>query len=261
MKIIRHILSHSVLIIVLVALLAGFYYRTLLLPEVWNAKLNERIEHVLPQLLKFSFESSSDETTTSPIAASKPVKQGESVAVIPEDDRVLQSEIVESTVTQAPASELASEPTPPSLQEPSPIQQDVAQTPLVQAEYPDVTQADHTAQGVETASSDRVQSEAYQLLKKARTAYGVGDLSSAERHYLALTRQEPESADAFGELGNVYYTQGKWREAGGAFFEAAIRLLEQKQTAQLNYLLMVIQGLDPEKASQLNGKMAQAGLL
>ena len=90
-----------------------------------------------------------------------------------------------------------------------------------------------------------------ELWTKARKAYGQGDMEAAVQHYLALIKQESDNPDVFGELGNVYYSAGRFQQAGQAYYEAAIRLNELGRTDQVQYLVRVIEGLDPDSAAKL----------
>ena len=99
-----------------------------------------------------------------------------------------------------------------------------------------------------------------QVLHTARKLFWNGNVQGSEKLYLELINLDKNDPDAYGELGNVYYTQGKWKQAGEAYYEAAIRLLEQNNNGQaidrVSYLLMVIQGLDTESADKLKNKIA-----
>lgn len=99
-----------------------------------------------------------------------------------------------------------------------------------------------------------------QVLQMARQLFWSGDVQSSERLYLDLVNMDDSDADAYGELGNVYYAQGKWKQAGEAYYEAAVRLLALEQDGQksnrISYLLRVIQGLDAESAEKLRNKIS-----
>lgn len=93
------------------------------------------------------------------------------------------------------------------------------------------------------------------ILYQARQAYWAGDIKAAEQIYKKLTANSRADANVYGELGNIYYLQGKWKPAANAYYEAAIRLIDNKQYAQVNYLLRVIQGLNPNVAKKLQKKI------
>ena len=94
------------------------------------------------------------------------------------------------------------------------------------------------------------------MLAMARQSFWNGNTQVSEKFYLDLAQLEVDDPDIYGELGNVYYAQGKWKEAGRAYYEAAIRLLAIKQDQQVSYLLRVIQGLDSESAEKLRHRIS-----
>lgn len=82
-------------------------------------------------------------------------------------------------------------------------------------------------------------------------------MKSALQHYLTLSEQESDNPDVFGELGNVYYARGNFPEAGEAYYEAAVRLLELGKTDQIHYLVRVIEGLSPDSAAKLKQRLVR----
>ena len=98
--------------------------------------------------------------------------------------------------------------------------------------------------------------DAKNMFYMARQTYWMGDALGAEKIYLKLAVVEDDNPDIYGELGNVYYAQGKWNDAGKAYYEAAIRLLNLDRNNQVNYLLRVIQGLDTDSAEKLKQKIS-----
>ena len=98
--------------------------------------------------------------------------------------------------------------------------------------------------------------DAKKMFYMARQSYWMGNALAAENMYLKLADIEENNPDIYGELGNVYYTQGKWSEAGKAYYEAAVRLLDLDRNNQVDYLLRVIEGLDSDSAEKLKQKMS-----
>lgn len=94
----------------------------------------------------------------------------------------------------------------------------------------------------------------------ARQLFWNGNPADSEKIYLNLTRLDNSDPDIYGELGNVYYAQGKWKLAGEAYYEAAIRLMANKgndgHMAEVSHLLKVIQGIDAESATKLRNKIS-----
>jgi hypothetical protein len=101
-------------------------------------------------------------------------------------------------------------------------------------------------------------SEPDRLLAAAREAFWEHDYEGAVKNYLALTELQPDNPDAYGELGNIYFSQGKWPEAGAAYYEAGVRLVSNKQLEQARELLTVIRGLDSKLATQLEQQIDAA---
>jgi hypothetical protein len=104
----------------------------------------------------------------------------------------------------------------------------------------------------------RPQEKAYQLLADAREAYWLRDYDTAESKYLALTRLEPDNPDGYGELGNMYFSQGKWDQAATAYYAAGVRLVGQGLLEQAGELIAVIRGLNGADADDLEQKIADA---
>lgn len=108
----------------------------------------------------------------------------------------------------------------------------------------------------ENLKPDPAVMDAEKMLLMARQTFWNGDVKASEKLYLDLTSKKDSDPDAYGELGNVYYSQGKWKQAGKAYFEAASRLLELGKHDQVSYLLRVIQGLDSESAAKLRNQIS-----
>jgi predicted Zn-dependent protease len=93
---------------------------------------------------------------------------------------------------------------------------------------------------------------------QARQAYWNRQFDKAEEQYQALAKSEPENPDPHGELGNLYYSQGRWQDAADSYYEAATRLLDKGHTSRAMYLQQIIAGLDRAKADKLAKQIAEA---
>lgn len=98
---------------------------------------------------------------------------------------------------------------------------------------------------------------AQELLFKARLAYWNGDLKTAETTYIQLTEMVNDDPNAYGELGNLYYMQSKWKQASDAYYQAALKLSKTKKSYQAQHLLRIIRGLDTETADKLQAELNQ----
>lgn len=111
----------------------------------------------------------------------------------------------------------------------------------------------------ESLSSDKeaVAKSHTELLNQARLAFQSGNSDKAVSLYKELSDLNPDDPNVYGELGNIFYSQGKWKQAGQAYYEAATRLLQKGQRGQVQYLHRVIQGLDQESAEKLRAQLGR----
>ncbi len=89
----------------------------------------------------------------------------------------------------------------------------------------------------------------------ARTSFYQKNYSLSEQSYQSLIAATKDNFDAYGELGNVYYNQGKKAEAAEAYLHAATILLFKGDIQRAQSLLPILQQLDASKASQLQQLM------
>jgi hypothetical protein len=254
MKLLRHILSHLILISFLIAVVSVFYYRTLLLPGDVVGKIDEVVNDIYPPALKFAskrdyfwsirgerivsfddlrfFKSEESVAVKEIIKPDSVSKESAVVEAVPVNkaDVVLQDESNAKGTTTIVAA--VKEPLPESKTEKVPVEINTAK------ELPVVINDSDT-------SSER------DLLISARTAFNQGSVKKSEKFYLELIHLDNDNPDTFGELGNVYYSQGKWDEAGQAYYEAAVRLITEGNYNQVVYLQRVINGLNTEHAEKL----------
>ncbi len=132
-----------------------------------------------------------------------------------------------------------------------------AETKLARAED---SQAEVTKDSMSSASTTQASAATDNAagdidIQQARQAYWARNLVLAETAYKKLLEGDTENADAWGELGNVYYMQAKWAQAAEAYAEAAIRLLQKGDYRQAMYMRYVIQGLDPKQAARVDAEL------
>ena len=95
------------------------------------------------------------------------------------------------------------------------------------------------------------QEDLTRLYSEARQAQAAGDLTTATRRYESIVQRQPQMAEAFANLGNLYYQQGQANRAkeayrtavrlkpdltGPRFFLGVIAFGEHDYSAALNYL-------------------------
>ena len=67
---------------------------------------------------------------------------------------------------------------------------------------------------------------------------------------------DPSNPDGFGELGNMYFSQGKWELASATYFEAGKRLADEGLLEQARQLVDVLKGLQGPQAKTLEKYIA-----
>ncbi len=90
----------------------------------------------------------------------------------------------------------------------------------------------------------------------AREAFAKGK-PEAVTAYLDLAKRYPDVPELTGELGNIYFQQGKMAEAATQYYETAQRLIRRRQPAHAACLIDVMRYLDADKAKALE---AQTGV-
>jgi len=263
MKLLRHILSHLLLISFLIAVVSVFYYRTLLLPNDMVGKIDEVVNDVYPPAIKFASKRdyfwsirgerivSFDDLNLFKKEDTTVIKEEtkKTIALVDSNDTDFKKEIeAEAKQTVAvPTKEKDDKTIIITINEVD--EKKLAKAPVEKAPEPKVLEKVLVEVRDSDTSSER------DLLVDARKAFNLGKVSASEKFYLELTQLEQDNPDAFGELGNVYYSQGKWDKAGQAYYEAAILLIDKGNYNQVAYLQRVISGLDREHAEKLSQLM------
>ncbi|MFK5914742.1 MAG: tetratricopeptide repeat protein [Woeseiaceae bacterium] len=268
MKILRHILSHLFLIFFLLAVVSVFYYRTLLLPNDVVVKVDGIVNEVYPPALKFVskrdyfwsirgerivsfddlnlFEKEDDVTSKA-----KSTDMAEVEIPIKDDDKniVVTLKDVETSKTDAVQSENKIQ------KESVVIVVKVDEPVVVKEQVLEHVKKNNEVEELSVEVKDSDTSSERDLLINARKAFNSGNKEQSEKFYIELTQLDEDNPDAFGELGNVYYSQGKWDKAGQAYYEAAVRLINERKYSQVTYLQQVIKGLSLEHAEKLSQLM------
>jgi tetratricopeptide (TPR) repeat protein len=89
----------------------------------------------------------------------------------------------------------------------------------------------------------------------AREEYHRGNIEQSIANYQQLIASSSDNYDAYGELGNVYMSRGKYREAAGAYYQAGAILVKLGQTGRARSLLPMLERLDRARAEELNQLM------
>jgi tetratricopeptide (TPR) repeat protein len=258
MKLLRYLLSHGILLLLLVALAFAYYYRA----RLFSADINARIDGVVNKSLawtevfadKRSATSPSMEQpqTSSPQASNIESPTAESSMPVPATARQDQDVVVTQDMGQPPSAQ-ANEPAAEQEAIPTPAAEPAAPTAMANTDESSTAQAAAEPENDQAAAAN----PQLDLLNQARIAFQSGKADESIKLYEELRELNPDDPNVYGELGNVLYAQGKWQQAGEAYYEAASRLLDKGQGGQVQYLYRIIQGLDQESAEKLRSRLGQ----
>ena len=84
----------------------------------------------------------------------------------------------------------------------------------------------------------------------ARSAFYQRNYELSEKSYQQVIDNTTDNFDAYGELGNVYFNQGKHKQAASAYFEAAAILVAKGQIYRARSLIGLLRHLDSSKADE-----------
>lgn len=85
----------------------------------------------------------------------------------------------------------------------------------------------------------------------ARESYHKRNYELSEKSYQQVIDNTEDNYDAYGELGNVYFNQGKNAQAASAYYEAAAIFVRMGQSSRAESLMGLLWRLDPSKADEL----------
>ncbi len=92
---------------------------------------------------------------------------------------------------------------------------------------------------------------AEQLFIDARKAFYRRDYDASIAAYKQLIANNKDNFDAYGELGNVYFTKGDMKLAAEAYYQAATIMVTQGQNQRAASLIGFLASVDAEKAKKL----------
>ena len=85
----------------------------------------------------------------------------------------------------------------------------------------------------------------------ARKSFYQRNYELSEQSYRQVIEKTNDNVDAYGELGNVYFNQGKNKQAAAAYFEAAAIFVHHGQANRAKSLMGLLRQLDNAKADEL----------
>lgn len=86
----------------------------------------------------------------------------------------------------------------------------------------------------------------------ARKAFWEHDLPKAERLYRMLTTSKVADINAWGELGNIYYMQGRWKDAAVAYAEVALKLIDEQKMQRAAFFHQLVRQMDVEQSARID---------
>ena len=92
-------------------------------------------------------------------------------------------------------------------------------------------------------------------LNAARRAFAAGDLPWAVYYYSAHLNTQNKDANAWGELGNVFFAAGDLPDSAQAYFNAASLLIDQGQTARAIQLVPAIELGNPGLSEAIHSRL------
>lgn len=97
-----------------------------------------------------------------------------------------------------------------------------------------------------------------ELLVNARAAYAHHDILDSINAYRGYIDRNPNAVEARGELGNVYFSSGRLRDAAQAYFEAAMLKLKSGDIAGAEAFLSAVRDGDAALGDDLKREIAKA---
>ena len=85
----------------------------------------------------------------------------------------------------------------------------------------------------------------------ARRSFYQRKFDLSEQNYRNVIDNTEDNFDAYGELGNVYFNQGKKQQAAAAYFEAAAILVRKGQIDRAKSMVGLLNLLDKGRADEL----------
>ena len=85
----------------------------------------------------------------------------------------------------------------------------------------------------------------------ARKSFYQRKYELSEKSYHDVIDNTTDNFDAYGELGNVYFNQGKKEKAAQAYFEAASILVRMGEARRAQSLMGLLRHLDKNRADDL----------
>ena len=270
MKIIRWLLSHLFLILLVVVVIYGYMFWGNLAGEdtpagkalaylssefveveefinavkAKQAKLNADQQH--PTGNKLENEGSD---TSKPVVADTGISQQPVSISYSHNQMLVEQNSAGDIKAQAkvvlPVAAVAPEPQPKRTAEPVSTASDKFISPIVERQLSNV---DSNGKVINQSVQGDTIRESWIT---ARKSFYQRQYELSEQSYQDVINNTKDNFDAYGELGNVYFNQGKKEAAAMAYFEAASILVRKGQIRRAKSLMGLLRHLDKNKANDL----------
>jgi len=107
-------------------------------------------------------------------------------------------------------------------------------------------------------TADAESTSTRELWIAARRFFHRRDYENSIKNYERLIAITQDNYDAHGELGNVYFNQGRIKQAAASYYEAAVVLVRLGQVERAASLVGLLGRMDTEKASELQELITSA---
>lgn len=270
MKIIRWLLSHLFLILLVVVVIYGYMFWGNLAGEdtpagkalaylssefveveefinavkAKQAKLNADQQH--PTGNKLENEGSD---SSKPVVADTGISQQPVSISYSHNQMLVEQNSAGDIKAQAkvvlPVAAVAPEPQPKRTAEPVSTASDKFISPIVERQLSNV---DSNGKVINQSVQGDTIRESWIT---ARKSFYQRQYELSEQSYQDVINNTKDNFDAYGELGNVYFNQGKKEAAAMAYFEAASILVRKGQIRRAKSLMGLLRHLDKNKANDL----------
>jgi len=254
MKFIQHLLSKGLIIAIAILAALGYHFRADLFPQWFKAPASEEQSaqqsspaDAAPDISPVASPAISQDVPPAPPSVAAVPAPAQEAPAAPMEAPPAFSEPMSAQTEQLPPPRYA--PVDDSKAAPAVPQAPVSAAPQENTATSSTDNADVSAAPVETAAS----------LDAARAAFWAQDFEQAEKLYQQLASADPTAADALGELGNLYYTQGRWNDAAEAYAGAVPRLAAVGDIPRARHLLRVLDGLDTARAKAVWESISAGG--
>lgn len=263
---------------------AGWYFQSMWLPQVQQKYqqaqtmmhdfMSPKKVDPMAAPMSHAMEESDDDGASEPVASAivEPVEITEPVAAVveevvtetapPETDTKQTDDVednqVESVTAKIEETAEVVETKPAEIEKTVEVES-VAKATFIPEEVVEAAAVEHEA--VTIPKTDTAEKPVPMTPKKAadlaqaRQAFWQRDLVKAEALYKQQIETAKPDANSWGELGNIYYLQAKWKQAAAAYTEAALLLLEKGDFPQAMFMRYIITGLDPAQARRIDERL------